>query len=59
LAVIDRLVDRGADAVVLGCTEIGLMLRDGDASVPLLDTTISHCQALVEFMLSAPSGSPR
>jgi aspartate racemase len=59
LAVIGRLVDRGAEAIVLGCTEIGLMLRDGDASVPLLDTTISHCQALVEFMLSAPSGSPR
>jgi aspartate racemase len=52
LQVIDRLVRRGAHAVILGCTEIGMLLRDGDAAVPLLDTTIVHCQELTRLMLS-------
>jgi aspartate racemase len=51
LAVIDKLVAEGAEAVVLACTEQGLLLRDGDADVPLLDTTRIHCDALIEFML--------
>lgn len=55
LDVIDRLVDAGADAVVLACTEQGLLLRDGDAPVPLLDTTEIHSRALIDFMLGEPS----
>jgi aspartate racemase len=38
--------------VILGCTEIGMLLADGDASVPLLDTTIVHCQELTRVMLT-------
>ena len=53
LAVIDKLVAEGAEAVVLACTEQGLLLADGDASVPLLDTTRIHCDALIDFMLGA------
>ena len=49
--VVEKLVADGAEKVVLACTEQGLVLRDGDASVPLVDTTIVHCNALVEFML--------
>jgi aspartate racemase len=52
LAVVDRLVERGADAVLLACTEIGLLLRDGDAAVPLLDTSVLHCAALTDFICS-------
>jgi aspartate racemase len=52
LEVIDRLVARGADAVLLACTEIGLLLEDGDASVPLPDTTLLHCAALADVILS-------
>ncbi|MDT4924462.1 MAG: amino-acid racemase [Pseudonocardiales bacterium] len=52
LAVIDRLVERGADAVILACTEIGLLVRDGDAAVPLLDTTALHCAALTDVMIN-------
>jgi aspartate racemase len=52
LEVIDRLVARGADAVLLACTEIGLLLEDGDASVPLPDTTLLHCAALADVMIS-------
>jgi aspartate racemase len=51
LAIIDKLVAQGAEAVVLACTEQGLLLRDGDAAVPLLDTTDIHCTALIEFVL--------
>jgi aspartate racemase len=50
LGVIDRLVERGAEAVLLACTEIGLLLRDGDAAVPLLDTSVLHCTALTDFI---------
>lgn len=55
LATIDKLVADGAEAVVLACTEQGLLLRDGDASVPLIDTTELHCLAIVEFLLADDS----
>jgi aspartate racemase len=56
LDVVRRLVDRGAQAVILGCTEIELLLRDGDAAVPLLDTTELHCLALADVILdNAPA----
>ncbi len=48
--MVERLVADGADAVVLGCTEIGLLLRDGDAEVPLLDTTALHVAAGVDWL---------
>jgi aspartate racemase len=50
--VVERLVARGADAVLLACTEIGLLLRDGDAAVPLLDTSVLHCAALTDIIVS-------
>ena len=40
-----------ADAVVLGCTELPLMLRPGDLSVPALDTAQIHIAAIVREML--------
>ena len=43
--VIARLVAQGAQAVILGCTEIGLLVRDADAAVPLFDTTLLHARA--------------
>lgn len=44
-AIIARLVARGAQAVILGCTEISLLIGDGDATVPLFDTTTLHARA--------------
>ena len=41
----DRLQAQGADSVILGCTELGLLLKDGDGAVPLLDTTQLHADA--------------
>lgn len=50
LDVVAKLAADGAEAVVLACTEQGLLLHDGDAAVPLIDTTEVHCRALVEFI---------
>jgi aspartate racemase len=49
--VITRLVVEGAQAVILGCTEIGLLVQEEDASVPLFDTTRIHAQRAVEVAL--------
>lgn len=46
--IIADLVDGGAEAVILGCTEIGLLVRDHDASVPVFDTTRLHVQAALK-----------
>jgi aspartate racemase len=51
LEVIDGLAAQGAQAVLLACTEQGLLLKNGDASVPLIDTTEVHCNALLDFIL--------
>ena len=50
-AVIARLVAAGAEAVILGCTEIMLLARAEDSAVPLFDTTALHAQAAVLFAL--------
>jgi aspartate racemase len=51
--IMARLVDRGAEAIILGCTEIMLLVDGSDASVPLLDTTTLHAAAAVEAALAA------
>ncbi|WP_043311354.1 aspartate/glutamate racemase family protein [Pseudomonas sp. ML96] len=50
-ALIERLVARGAEAVILGCTEIGLLVGAEDARVPLFDTTLLHAVAAAEQAL--------
>jgi aspartate racemase len=52
-AVIARLVARGAQAVILGCTEIMLLVRPEDSAVPLFDTTALHAEAAVDLALAA------
>jgi len=52
-AVIARLVEQGAEAVILGCTEIMLLVGPEDSAVPLFDTTAIHAQAAIEFALRA------
>jgi len=43
--VMESLVARGAQGIILGCTEIGLLVGEGDASVPLFDTAALHARA--------------
>lgn len=50
--VLARLVDRGAQAVVLGCTELELLLTTEDCAVPLLPTAALHVQAALELALT-------
>jgi aspartate racemase len=49
--IIEGLVARGAQGVILGCTEIPLLVRPGDCSVPTFDTTALHVGAAVDFAL--------
>lgn len=49
LAIIDDLKNAGAEAVILGCTEIGLLVQQEDTDVPLFDTTEIHAQKAAEF----------
>lgn len=51
--VIGRLVARGAEAIILGCTEIMLLVGPEDSPVPLYDTTGLHAAAAVEWALGA------
>lgn len=52
VGVVSELVEMGAEAVILGCTEIGLLLRPGDVSIPLFDTTRLHAEAAAAFALA-------
>ena len=57
--VMARLAARGAEAIILGCTEIMLLVGEGDSAVPLFDTTALHAEAAVSLALagsSAPAG---
>jgi aspartate racemase len=62
-AIIANLVDRGAQGVLLGCTEIGLLIAAGDVDVPVFDTTIIHAHRAVDLALAAEAAeaavSPR
>jgi aspartate racemase len=51
-AVIAKLVAKGAQGVVLGCTEFPILLKADDASVPLFDTTTLHALAAVDMALA-------
>jgi aspartate racemase len=41
----------GADGVIFGCTEVGMLLSPDDLDVPVVDTTLVHCEAAVDFAL--------
>lgn len=51
-AVIGRLVAAGAEGIILGCTEISLLISDSDSPVPLFDTTRLHAMAAVDLALA-------
>jgi aspartate racemase len=50
---IAELVAAGAEAVLLSCTELMLLVEPGDASVPLVDSTAEHARAAVDFALAS------
>jgi aspartate racemase len=50
--IIDDLVGRGAEGIVLGCTELPLLIRPGDVHAPIFDTTRFHAEAAVDLALA-------
>lgn len=56
LAMIEGLRENGAQAVILGCTEIALLVSSGDTSTPLYDTTTIHARRAVELALGTTHG---
>ena len=51
LNIIQKLQKAGAEGVILGCTEIGLLVQDGDCEIPFFDTTRIHAESAVEWAL--------
>jgi aspartate racemase len=51
LNVINRLAEQGAEGVILGCTEIGLLVQQADHKLPFFDTAQLHSQMAVDFVL--------
>jgi len=52
LAIANQLIREGAEGIILGCTEIPLVIKPKDLLVPVFDTTLIHSNAAVEFQLS-------
>ncbi len=51
LKIIERLIDQGAEGIVLACTELPLLIHSQDVDIPLFDTTRLHAEAAVEMAL--------
>jgi len=49
VAIIHKLAERGAQGVILGCTEIPLLVSEADAGLPLFDTTLLHAEAALNY----------
>ncbi|GAB7006485.1 aspartate/glutamate racemase family protein [Nocardioides sp. AN3] len=57
--VIRGLADRGAQAVVLACTEIGLLIEPDDSPIPVIDSAVAHAEALASAALAQDAGTER
>ena len=44
LEIVDKLRNKGAEGIILGCTEIGLLIKNEDTDVPLFDTAVIHAE---------------
>lgn len=51
VGIAERLVQAGADCLILGCTEVGMLLNTGNVSVPVFDTTLIHCATALDKAL--------
>ena len=51
--IIRKLKESGAEGIILGCTEIGLLIRPSDADIPVFDTTVIHAEKAAEKALEA------
>jgi aspartate racemase len=51
ISIINKLKANGAEGIILGCTEIPLLVKQEDVSIPVFDTTMIHSKEVVEFMV--------
>lgn len=51
IQIASRLVEDGADSLILGCTEVGMLLNQTNVPVPVFDTTLIHCAAALDRAL--------
>jgi len=57
--IIGRLVAQGAEAIILGCTELMMIIEPADSPVPLFDTTTLHCEAALDFAIGTSGAEAR
>ncbi len=51
IGIANRLVEAGADSLILGCTEVGMLLNQRNVQVPVFDTTLIHCSTALDHAL--------
>lgn len=51
IGIAQRLMERGADCLILGCTEVGMLLNENNVPLPVFDTTLIHCDAALSMAL--------
>jgi len=52
ITIANELIERGAECIILGCTEIPMLISQDDFKIPVFDTTKIHSQAIVEYIVS-------
>ena len=52
ITIVNELVESGAECIILGCTEIPMLISQDDFKIPVFDTTKIHSQAIVDYLLS-------
>lgn len=52
ISIVKELVDCGAECIILGCTEIPMLISQDDFNIPIFDTTKIHSQAIVDYIVS-------
>ncbi len=57
VAIANRIAVAGADSLILGCTEVGMLLNQGNVAVPVFDTTLIHCAAALDCALHLSRGA--
>ncbi|WP_269466918.1 aspartate/glutamate racemase family protein [Leptotrichia sp. oral taxon 498] len=51
LEIVDKLRSKGAEGIILGCTEIGLLIKNEDTDVPLFDTAVIHAEEAAVYSI--------
>lgn len=52
ISIVEDLISCGAECIILGCTEIPLLISQDDFTIPVFDTTKIHCEAIVEYIVA-------